>query len=110
MREISCKENKLEKIWGPFGSYFQELFFVLENKKTCLGKRVCFCFFRILKNHFFENNKKMFSLFQEYIVFRIFFSFFLYFLSCFLCFHKSELHPTITPHSQTFSFSLNYWN
>ena len=47
---IFCMSNLSKNWWntkGLFGSCFQKLFFVLENKKiqkTCLGKGVCFCF------------------------------------------------------------------
>ena len=71
---VVCWEN-----WGLFGSCFQELFSVLENKNTKNlfgeGGVFVFCVFRVLKNHYFENNKKMFSLFFHYSKDRLFFVF-----------------------------------
>ena len=85
-----------------FKNYF--LFLKTINTKNLFGERsvfLFFCVFYIIKNHFFENNKNMFSLFFHYSKNRLFFVFsllfFLCFLSYFLCFHKGEFHPTTTP-------------
>ena len=95
-----------QRALGYVCSYFQELFSVLENKKHKKfdWQRRCifiFCVFCFLKNHFFKNNKKMFSLFFHYSNNKLFFVFFLpflflSFLNCFLYFHKGELHSTTT--------------
>ena len=74
--------NQTLQSMGLFGSCFQELFSVLENKKHKklvweMGCVFVFCVFHVLKNHFFDNNKKMFSLFFHYSQNILFFVFFL---------------------------------
>ena len=78
-------EKHFERTKGLFGSYFQELFFVIENKKhkTLIWETMCvfiFCIFCVIKNHFFENNKKMFSLFFHCSNHRFFLCGFFFFL------------------------------
>ena len=81
-----------------FKNYFL-LLKIKKHKKLVWWRGCVFC---VLKNHFFENNKKkMFSLFFHYSKSRLFFVFsllsFYVFLAVFLCFHKYELHLNTTP-------------
>ena len=51
-------EKHFERTKGLFGSCFQELFSVIENKKhkTLIWETMCvfiFCIFCVIKNHFF---------------------------------------------------------
>ena len=110
---------KLQRNQGLFGSCFQELFSVLENKKhkkLVLGRRYIFvfCVFCILKNHFFENNKNIFSLFFHYSKNILFFVFslpsFCVFLVVFYISTKVSSTQPSHPHPQIFSSSLYYWN
>ena len=115
--KCTYKKKKLKNFKGLFGSCFQELFSVLENKKhkKLVWGRGCvfvFCVFRVLKKVVFENNKKMFSLFFRCSKNRLFFVFsllsFCVFLAVFYVFTKVSSTQLPHPHPQALSSSLNY--
>ena len=107
----------LERILGLFSYYFQKLFFIFHNKKHKKldwerGHVFIFYVFRVLKNHFFENNEKMFLLFFYCSNNRLFFVFFLHSFCVFLTafYISTKISSTQLPHShlQALSSSLNY--
>ena len=101
-----------------FASSFQELFFVLQNKKykkLLVWEKECvfvFRVFHVLKNHFFNNNKNMLSLFFHYSNNRLFFVFslpsFCIFLATFYVFTKINSIQLPHLHLQALSSFLNY--
>ena len=87
-----------------------------KHKKLAWGRGCVFifCVFRILKNNFFKNNKKMFHCFftVQNINFFCMFSLlsFCVFLVVFYVSTKVSSTQLSQPHPQALSSSLNYWN
>ena len=114
-----CLLMKWSKAFGYVWFLFSRIVLCSWKQKTCLGKGVCFvfcvfCVFRVLKNHFFENNKKIFSLFFQCSMHRLFFMFSLpslyIFLFAFYVSTKVNSTQLPYPHPQSLSSSLNHWN
>ena len=93
------------------------LFLKTKNTKNLFGEGgvfLFFCVFCVLKNHFFYNNKNIFSIFFYCSNNRLFFLFYLpsfcVFLTVFCIFTKMSSTQPPHSHPQTISSSLNYDN
>ena len=114
---VLVRKESSKKLQACLVPVFKNCFLFLKTKKhkKLVQGRGCvfvFCVFHVLKNHFFENNKKMFSLFFHCSKHRLFFVFslpsFCVFLTAFYVSTKVSFTQQPHPHPQALSSSLNY--